>query len=82
MQCRLRELGITQSMSRKDNCYDNPKIESFFATLKRESFPHGYRVEARFPHARLRRASRTVGGWIPVRKCEKLRACENSPCSF
>lgn len=39
MQCRLRELRITQSMSRKGNCYDNAKSESFFATLKREAFP-------------------------------------------
>jgi len=28
--------GITQSMSRKGNCYDNAVIESFFSTLKSE----------------------------------------------
>ena len=39
MQLRLMKLGITQSMSRKGNCYDNAKSESFFATLKREAFP-------------------------------------------
>lgn len=39
LQYQLRELGITQSMSRKGNCYDNAKSESFFATLKREAFP-------------------------------------------
>lgn len=30
----LKELGVTQSMSRKGNCYDNAPIESFFGHLK------------------------------------------------
>jgi putative transposase len=34
----LDEAGITASMSRKANCYDNAAIESFFATLKTEVF--------------------------------------------
>lgn len=33
---KLEELGITASMSRKGNCYDNPYAENFFATLKKE----------------------------------------------
>jgi putative transposase len=33
---RLKERGITASMSRKGNCYDNAFAESFFATLKKE----------------------------------------------
>ncbi|MEH7080427.1 IS3 family transposase [Bacillus velezensis] len=32
----LIQRGITQSMSRKGNCYDNAVIESFFGTLKSE----------------------------------------------
>ena len=32
----LRQKRITQSMSRKANCYDNAHIESFWATLKSE----------------------------------------------
>jgi putative transposase len=32
----LRRHGITCSMSRKGNCWDNAPTESFFATLKRE----------------------------------------------
>jgi len=33
---RLKELGITASMSRKGNCYDNAFAETFFGTLKNE----------------------------------------------
>lgn len=35
-QQALKDHGITQSMSRKGNCYDNAVIESFFGTLKSE----------------------------------------------
>lgn len=34
----LSSAGITSSMSRKANCYDNATMESFFATLKTEVF--------------------------------------------
>ena len=32
----LASLGVTVSMSRKGNCWDNAVAESFFATLKNE----------------------------------------------
>jgi putative transposase len=35
-QAALAEQGITCSMSRKGNCYDNATMESFFGTLKTE----------------------------------------------
>ena len=35
-QLRLQAAGITCSMSRKGNCYDNAVMESFFASLKKE----------------------------------------------
>ena len=35
---RLELCGITQSMSRKGNCYDNAAMESFWASLKAECF--------------------------------------------
>jgi len=35
-QQRLAQHGITCSMSRKGNCWDNAPVESFFATLKKE----------------------------------------------
>ena len=36
----LAKQGITCSMSRKGNCYDNAPMESFFATLKKELVHH------------------------------------------
>jgi putative transposase len=38
----LREYGMTPSMSRSGNCYDNAYVESFFGTLKTE-LVHGER---------------------------------------
>ena len=38
---RLKELGIRQSMSGTGKCYDNARMESFFATLKKEKL---YRI--------------------------------------
>jgi putative transposase len=34
----LKQQGITQSMSRKGNCYDNAVVENFFGTIKSEMF--------------------------------------------
>ena len=39
-QRQLTTLGITPSMSRKGNCYDNAVAESFFSTLKNECLHH------------------------------------------
>lgn len=35
-RCSLTKHGITQSMSRKGNCYDNAVIENFFGIMKSE----------------------------------------------
>lgn len=35
-RAQLEELGITVSMSRRGNCWDNAVAESFFSTLKKE----------------------------------------------
>lgn len=45
-QALLKESGITPSMSRSGNCYDNAFAESFFATLKTE-LVHGERYRTR-----------------------------------
>ena len=37
-RAQLAEAEITQSMSRKGNCWDNAPMESFFAVLKTECF--------------------------------------------
>jgi len=47
----LREYGITPSMGRSGNCYDNANAESFFGTLKTE-LVHGERYRSRL-EARL-----------------------------
>jgi putative transposase len=39
-QRQLTTLGMTPSMSRKGNCYDNAVAESFFSTLKNELVHH------------------------------------------
>ena len=36
VRMRLKYEGISQSMGRVGNCYDNAMMESFFSTLKRE----------------------------------------------
>lgn len=47
----LRKYGITPSMGRSGNCYDNAYMESFFGTLKTE-LVHGERYRSRL-EARL-----------------------------
>lgn len=43
----LHQHGITQSMSRKGNCWDNAPMESFFKTLKvEEVYQRNYRTRA------------------------------------
>ena len=39
-QAQLREYGMTCSMSRKGNCWDNSVMERFFGSLKRERTDH------------------------------------------
>ena len=46
MRDKLAEYGMTASMSRKANCWDNAPTESFFNSLKNERV-HGTRYETR-----------------------------------
>ena len=66
----LAELSISQSMSRRGNCYDNATAESFWATLKTECFKHS------IPPSRVR-ATSMIFDYIetfynPVRKHSSL----------
>jgi putative transposase len=45
-QAKLAEFGMTCSMSRKGNCWDNAPTESFFNSLKNERV-HGTRYATR-----------------------------------
>jgi transposase InsO family protein len=52
-QAKLREYGMTCSMSRKGNCWDNAPTESWFNSLKNERV-HGVRYAS---HAEMKAAS-------------------------
>jgi transposase InsO family protein len=39
-RCKLKELGIIQSMSAKEDCWDNAVADSFFKTIKTELIYH------------------------------------------
>ena len=64
----LAQHGITSSMSRKGNCWDNAVVESFFATLKTELAPEwGERVwpTRAIAHAAL---ARYIDGWYNLQR--------------
>ena len=42
-RCTLKEAGLIQSLSGTGHCFDNARMESFFATLKKEKI---YRISA------------------------------------
>lgn len=55
----LGEYGITPSMSRTGNCWDNACVESFFGTLKRELVYHRH-------HATREDATQDIFEYIEV----------------
>jgi transposase InsO family protein len=63
----LAHHGITSSMSRKGNCWDNAVVESFFAALKTELQPEGERVwpTRAIAHAAL---ARYIDGWYNLQR--------------
>lgn len=73
----LQRFGIRQSMSGTGRCYDNARMESFFATLKKEKLYHVQTVTLsraavksmvfRYIHYyNLRRMTSVNGGWPPL----------------
>jgi transposase InsO family protein len=77
---RAREVGLTQSMSRKGNCVDNAPIESFFGHLKDEvdykgcaTFGELERLTADYiTHYNLTRRQWNLGGLTPREYREHL----------
>jgi transposase InsO family protein len=77
-QTQLRQFGLTPSMSRKGNCYDNAPMESFWGTLKNE-LVHHRRYETR------EQARREITEYIEIfynrqRRHSRLGNC--SPAAF
>jgi transposase InsO family protein len=62
----LQQSGLTSSMSRKGDCWDNAVVESFFAVLKNECQPDGgvwaTREEA------ITRLGRYIDGWYNMQR--------------
>lgn len=77
-QDRLRQLGMTASMSRRGNCYDNAPMESFWGTLKSELIHHR-RYETR------EQARREISEYIELfynRQRRHSRLGNYSPAAF
>ena len=64
-QQKLSQLGITQSMSRTGNCYDNAYAESFFHTLKVELV---HRTTFKTRQEAERAISRYIDDWYNLRR--------------
>jgi transposase InsO family protein len=74
----LDKYGITTSMSRKGNCWDNACVESFFGTLKRELVYHR-------PYATREDATQDIFEYIEVfynRKRRHSTLGYDSPAEF
>jgi transposase InsO family protein len=62
---RLEQHGITCSMSRRGNCYDNAVIESWFSTVKSEEGERFESYTPRRPCSTISRCSITSGAVTP-----------------
>jgi transposase InsO family protein len=87
-QTLVKKSGLTPSMSRRGNCYDNAPTESFWGTLKREMVNHRRfktRMEAQAAiqewieifYNRIRRHT-GLGGMSPARWAENYYATRKS----
>ncbi len=78
-QDQLRQFGLTASMSRKGNCYDNAPMESFWGTLKNE-LVHHRRYDTR------EQARREITEYIEIfynrqRRHSRLGNCSPAACA-
>lgn len=62
----LKEHGITQSMSRKGNCYDNAVMENFFGILKSEFLYLKQELERYIDYYNQKRIKAKLKGMSPV----------------
>jgi putative transposase len=79
-QAQLRQFGMTASMSRKGNCYDNAPMESFWGTLKNE-LVHHRRYDTR------EQAQREITEYIELfynrqRRHSRLGNCSPAACAL
>jgi transposase InsO family protein len=77
-QARVHQFGMTVSMSRKGNCYDNAPMESFWGTLKNE-LVHHQRYQTR------EQARREISEYIEIfynRQRRHSRLGNLSPAAF
>jgi len=77
-QDQVRQCGMTASMSRRGNCYDNAPMESFWGTLKNE-LVHHRRYETR------EQARREIAEYIEIfynRQRRHSRLGNRSPVAF
>ncbi|SDA63569.1 Integrase core domain-containing protein, partial [Lachnospiraceae bacterium G11] len=66
---QLQKHGITQSMSRKGNCYDNCIMETFFGRLKNEMY-YGHEKE----YASFREFSKAIEEYIDYYNNKRIQA--------
>jgi len=77
-QDQVRQFGMTASMSRRGNCYDNAPMESFWGTLKNE-LVHHRRYDTR------EQARREISQYIEIfynRQRRHSRLGNRSPATF
>lgn len=66
---QLSEAGITQSMSRKGNCWDNACMEHFFSTVKIES---GYNAKLKTNPATYRQTKKLIEKFVEFYNNERI----------
>lgn len=64
--------GMIQSMSRKGNCYDNSRMESFFGFLKEEMF-------LLFPYTNVETLERSISQYIAYYNSERIMIRSGKP---
>ena len=72
----LADYGITQSMSRKGNCWDNAVAESFFKTIKTEELNRFKLIEANQLNSLI---FKYIEGWYNT---QRIHSALNGMCPW